>query len=109
MTICRLLNFNSETDIAAAEESMDYLEEFVMQNLFARYPFELVIAPQFKIQSEMSQDKAWSEPDFLVLHLRSNQIWIVEVSSAANVDDLSDKVKTREKQFYQGANQRKEP
>jgi hypothetical protein len=72
---------------------MDFLEEFVMLNLCARYPGELFFCPQFEI------GQGWSCPDFLVLYPKEKQIWLVEVTGAASATTLASEVRDREKQW----------
>lgn len=42
----------------------------------------------------------WSCPDIVALNYRNKQIWVVEVSTAADAKDLARKVKDRDKQWF---------
>ena len=69
---------------------MDYLEEMVLWNLCSRYPNKLFFCPQYDLGGRPSC------PDFVVLYPEERQVWIVEVTGAANATKLANKVRNRE-------------
>lgn len=66
---------------------MDIYEEMVMMYLM-RHPFVF-------INSQYSIDAEWSCPDFVVLNFKDKTVSIVEVSAAANVKALAERVANR--------------
>lgn len=64
---------------------------------------KVFIAPQFTIAYDKKLQEGGACPDFVALDLPKKEIVIVEVSEAANIKNLMDRVRERESRWYKPA------
>jgi hypothetical protein len=76
---------------------MDLFEQLVLGYL-AKDPY-VFLSPQYSIKG--GDGSEWSCPDFVALNFMTSEIYVVEVSSAANVKHLAEKVADLENQWGQ--------
>lgn len=58
------------------------------------------LAPQYNVAYDRELDEGGSCPDFVALDLKLRQIIIVEVTTAANITPLIERVRQRETRWY---------
>jgi hypothetical protein len=61
---------------------------------------EVFLAPQYEIAFDDLAHEGGSCPDFVALDWRHRHVVVVEVSSAANLRTLIERVRDREKRWY---------
>ena len=75
---------------------MDYICEVAVMHFLTRRG-DTFVCPQYPIKDASGGE--WSAPDFVALNFAERAIWIVEVSSAADVSGLKRKVINRDEQW----------
>lgn len=76
---------------------MDLFEQLVLGYL-AKDPY-VFVSPQYSIKADNGSE--WSCPDLVALDFKRPAVYVVEVSSAANVKRLAEKVADLENQWVQ--------
>ena len=61
---------------------------------------KVFIAPQFAIAYDEKEQNGGACPDFVALDLPKKEVIIVEVSEAANINSLTEKIRQREIRWY---------
>jgi len=78
---------------------MDIYEEAVLKYISEKHT--RFVNPQYALKWDKTEEIGGSLPDYVVLDIEEQYVYIVEVSKASNIDALCKKVKDKNKNWIQ--------